>query len=55
MVTKSGFLNLQIQIYENQLTRIHSLFVCLFGRLRPTRYFFTHMETSPSPVKGYTF
>ena len=39
MVTKSGFLNLQIQIYENQLTRIHSLFVCLFGRLRPTRYF----------------
>ena len=31
------------------------LFVRLFGVLRPTREFFTHMETSPLPVKGCKF
>ena len=31
------------------------LFVCLFGVYRPTREFFTHMETSPLPVKGCKF
>ena len=31
------------------------LFVCLFGVFRPTRGFFTHMETSPSLVKGCEF
>ena len=31
------------------------LFVCLFGVYSPTREFFTHMETSPLPVKGCKF
>ena len=31
------------------------LFVCMFGGYRPTRKFFTHIETSSLPVKGYTF
>ena len=35
---------------KNILT--YSLFVCLFGVFRPTREFFTYMETSPWPVKG---
>ena len=29
--------------------------VCLFGVYRPTREYFTHMETSPLPVKGCKF
>ena len=29
--------------------------VCFFGVYRPTREFFTHMETSPLPVKGCKF
>ena len=34
----------------------NSLFVyLLFGVYRPTREFFTHMETSPLPVKGRKF
>ena len=32
--------------------RTKHLFVCLFGVYHPTREFFTHMETSPLPVKG---
>ena len=31
------------------------LFVRLFGVLRPTREFFTHLETSPLPVRGCKF
>ena len=31
------------------------LFVCLFGVYRSTREFFTHMETSTLPVKGFKF
>ena len=31
------------------------LFVCLFWVYRPTREFFTHMDTSPLPVKGCRF
>ena len=31
------------------------VFVCLFGVYRPTQEFFTHMETSPFPVKDYKF
>ena len=27
-------------------------FVCLFGFFRPTREFFTHLQTSPLPVMG---
>ena len=30
-------------------------FVCLLGVYLPTREFFTHMETSPLPVKGCKF
>ena len=30
-------------------------FVCLFGVYRPTREFFTHMETSPLSMKGCKF
>ena len=30
-------------------------FVCLYGVSRPTREFFTHMETSPLPVNGCKF
>ena len=30
-------------------------FICLFGVFRPTREFFTHLETSPLPVKGCKF
>ena len=29
------------------------MFLCLFGVFRSTREFFTHMNTSPLPVKGY--
>ena len=32
---------------------IWTCFVCLFRVLRPTQKFFTHMETSPLPVKGF--
>ena len=31
------------------------LFVCLFGDFRPTREFFTHLETSLLPMKDYNF
>ena len=31
------------------------LFDCLFGVLRPSRECFTHMETSPLPVKDFKF
>ena len=37
------------------LLRWFSMFVCLFGVFRPIREFFTHMETSPLPVKGCKF
>ena len=30
-------------------------FVCMFGVYRPSREFFTHMETSLLPMKGYKF
>ena len=33
----------------------HCIFVSLIVVLRPTREFFTHMETSPLPVKGCKF
>ena len=35
--------------------QIHLLLVCLYGVIRPTREFFTHMETSSEPVKGFKF
>ena len=43
----------------NYLLEIHvfttTVFVCLFGVYRPTREFFTHLETSLLPVKGCKF
>ena len=30
-------------------------FVCSFGVFRPTQNFFTHLQTSPLPVKGCKF
>ena len=32
---------------------VECLCVSFFGGFRPTREFFTHMETSPLPLKGY--
>ena len=31
---------------------LKQLFICLFGVVRRTQEFFTHMETSPLPVNG---
>ena len=31
------------------------MFVCLFGVFRPTWEFFTHLDTSPLPMKGCNF
>ena len=42
-------------IYVNLQHNYIVLFVCLFGVYRPTREFFTHMETLPLPVKGCKF
>ena len=39
---------------ENSKSKI-VMFVCLGGVYRPTREFFTHMETSPLPVKAANF
>ena len=36
-------------------TSFSLFFVCLDGVYRPTQEFFTHMETSPLPVKGCKF
>ena len=33
----------------------HAWFVCLFWVYHPTREFFTHMQTSPLPLKGCKF
>ena len=35
--------------------RIGGYLICLFGGFRPTRKFFTHLETSPLPVEGCKF
>ena len=34
---------------------VFNMFFSLFGSYRPTREFFTHLETSPLPVKGCKF
>ena len=41
--------------YRNRLRMFYFLFVCLFKGYRYTREFFTHIETSPLPVKGFKF
>ena len=40
---------------ENNSVWLYTSFVCLVGIFRPPREFFTHIETSPLPVKGYKF
>ena len=42
-----------MRVDHNTLLIVHYFF--LFGVYRPTPEFFTHMETSPFPVKGYKF
>ena len=37
------------------ITSLHIHVRLLFGVLRPTREFFTHLESSPFPVKGLKF
>ena len=45
-----------ILFYLYTLTKCDNIFLfLLFGSLRPTREFFTYMETSPLPVKGCKF
>ena len=44
----------KIRTYKLLVMR-RCLFVCLVGVLRPTRKIFTHLETSPWPVKGCKF
>ena len=39
----------------NMATKLNYVFVCLLGVFRPTREFFTYMETLPLPVKGCKF
>ena len=39
----------------NTFLEAHRFDVCLFVIFRPTREFFTHLETSPLPMKGYKF
>ena len=48
------FLAAQILFFEFPI-QIMFWFVCVFGVYRHTRDCFTHMETSPLPVKGYKF
>ena len=45
------------KISYSNVEKIHVLFlfVCLFGVLRPTREFFTHLDTSPLTVEGFRF
>ena len=50
--------NLMIYVYKivQHIKSALLVFVCLFNwGFRPTRKFFTHMETSPLPVKGFKF
>ena len=41
--------------YDYRVIMFVCLFVCMFVVLRPTLEFFTYMETSPLPVKGFKF
>ena len=40
------------RVFAICMERIKIVYVCLFGVYRPTREFFTHMETSPLSVKA---
>ena len=39
----------------SKINPYYVLQICLYGVYRPTREFFTHIETSPLPVKGCQF
>ena len=41
--------------YQAEVSFFRLILICLFVVFRPTREFFTHMETSPMPVKGCKF
>ena len=48
-----GLLNERVESFENMPVEFQIyLLVCLLGDFRPSREFFTQMETSPLPVKG---
>ena len=48
--------SINVRCYFFTWWNIDLIFVCaLFLSFRPTREFFTHMETSPLPVKGCKF
>ena len=47
-----GLLYKKIPVYEDTIKNICD---CLFGVFLPTRVFFTHLETSPLPMKGFKF
>ena len=53
--SKRPYLEIDLQILNNLQTIYFSFFVCLFEVYSPTRECFTHMETSPLPVKGCKF
>ena len=46
---------LHMMVKANNCTVSTIMFVCLIVVFRPTREFFTHMETSSLPVKGCKF
>ena len=50
-----GRLKILIAVKITQNTSPYCLYVCLIGVWRPTREFFTHMESSPLPVKDCKF
>ena len=45
----TAYMSLKLNNYQ-----LYCVFVCLFV-YSPTREFFTYMETSPLPVKGFKF
>ena len=59
LTTKQYYMNLLYHANYTNLKNTKRLelrdFVCLFGVFRPTREFFTYMETSPLPMNGYKF
>ena len=42
-------------LFDHERNFVFAFFVCLLGVSRPTREFFTHMETTPLPVQILTY
>ena len=55
IIGEFGVLDLYHSINKNASAANKCVFVCLFGVFGPTRDFFTHIGTSPLPVKGCKF